>query len=568
MRKDAIFHRPMSEYAFGLDEGTTVFRLRCGAGELSECVLWHGDTACPETPVPFYRQQMRLVQHGENCDWWEAELSGPCHRLYYYFELSGSGERLFYSGGLFLTEPSADRSQYFKLPFNHRADLARVPDWAADAVVYNIFPDSFASGRRKISGCGEALEFAGAESFSRLGGTIRGIAESLDYIAGLGANCLYLNPIFAAGQYHKYDTIDYFHIDPCLGTDEDFRSLVDKAHERGIRIILDGVFNHCGVQFFAFRDVLEHQEASPYVPWFYRLSFPVREPAPGETPDYECFAYEGKMPKLDTANPEVREYLCRVGEHWLREYGADGWRLDVADEVDDGFWREFRRRVKAVKPDALLIGEIWSDARHWLAGDMFDSAMNYEFRLHCRHFFAEGKTDAHTFAARCVDMLMRCKRQTAGVLLNLLDSHDVSRFLTLCGGDEARLRLAVLFMFCFPGMPCVFYGDELGVVGEVEDEYRRAMPWEREGTPLWEFYREAAALRRRLSALRHGELRILQAESGGRLLIFERRLAGERAVVCINASGSDRALPPELGQPIFGSVSKGIIGPMSGAVFI
>ncbi len=288
-----------------------------------------------------------------------------------------------------------------------------MPDWANDAVVYNIFPDSFASSKRAVTGVGSEKRLGCALSRSRLGGTINGIRANLDYIASLGVNCLYLNPVFTAGQYHKYDTIDYLHIDPCFGTDEDFRALVDESHVRGIRVILDGVFNHCGAQFFAFRDVLEKQGQQPLCGWFYRLQFPVRYPDAGEKPNYECFCYERLMPKLDTANPEVRDYLCGVGEHWLREFGTDGWRLDVADEVDDAFWREFRRRCKAVKSDALLIGEVWGDARHWLGGDMLDSAMNYDFRNHCRHFFAEGSIDARTFAGRCADMLMRYKRQTA-----------------------------------------------------------------------------------------------------------------------------------------------------------
>lgn len=543
MDKDAIIHRPMSEYAFGTDENTTVFRLRCASGGAERCTLWYGDTSCPETPVPFYPAPMRLLFRGENCDWWEAELHGKFHRLYYYFELSG-GETLFFSGGVFLSTPSEERSEYFKFPFNHRADIARVPDWANDAVVYNIFPDSFASSKCAVTGVGSEKRLGCALSRSRLGGTINGIRSNLDYIASLGVNCLYLNPVFTAGQYHKYDTIDYLHIDPCFGTDEDFRALVDESHVRGIRVILDGVFNHCGAQFFAFRDVLEKQGQSRYAGWFYRLQFPVRYPDAGEKPNYECFCYERLMPKLDTANPEVRDYLCGVGEHWLREYGTDGWRLDVADEVDDAFWREFRRRCKAVKSDALLIGEVWGDARHWLGGDMLDSAMNYDFRNHCRHFFAEGNIDARTFAGRCADMLMRYKRQTASVQLNILDSHDTGRFLSLCGGDTRRLKLAVLFMCCFVGMPCIFYGDELGVEGQDELDYRCAMPWQDGDRDLLRFYREVIALRRAHPALRHGELRFLRAEPGEHVLVFERKTGVERLVITINASDKHNLLPP------------------------
>ena len=303
-----------------------------------------------------------------------------------------------------------------------------------------------------------------------------------------------------------------------------------------MRVMLDGVFNHCSWRFFAFEDVVRRGAASPYRDWFYHLEFPVVRPESGEPiPGYECFGYERTMPKLDTANAQVREYLCRVGEHWVRAFDIDGWRLDVASEIDDGFWREFRRRVKAVKPDCLLVGEVWETARHWLNGDMFDSTMNYDFRKHARRFFAEESIDARAFAGRCGDMLMRYRKQMIPAQLNLLDSHDVSRFLSLCGGDVRRYRLAALFQLTFPGMPSIFYGDELGAMGVREEEYRRAMPWADGDVALWDFFRRAIALRRAHAALRGGSFRVLRAESGERLLVYAREHGGERLTVAINA---------------------------------
>lgn len=290
------------------------------------------------------------------------------------------------------------------------------------------------------------------------------MTENVDYLKDLGINCVYINPIFAAGEYHKYDLLDYFHVDPVFGGDEAFREMVDTLHANGIRIIIDGVFNHCGWHFFAFDDVVRNQKASQYRDWFYHLEFPVERPETPEIyPSYACFAYERMMPKLDTANPDVRDYFCKVGRYWVEEFGIDGWRLDVASEVDDGFWRAFRRTVKEANPDALLIGEVWESAGHWLQGDMFDSAMNYDFRKHCNLFFAEGAIDAADFSGRVTNMRMRYRVQTVPAQLNLLDSHDVSRFLSLCNGDTTRYKLAILFMMTFVGMPTVFYGDELGI---------------------------------------------------------------------------------------------------------
>lgn len=534
----AIEHRPVSEYCHGLDENHIVYRLRCARGDLVRVALFYGDTACRVTPIVFTPVEMELAASDEHHDYWQAVVESEYYRVYYYFTLYGAdGEWTYYYGGEFTKSLVDDRSEYFKLPINHRADIARVPDWARDAVVYNIFPDSFASGGRHIAGSGAELVHNGQRVRGRLGGTLDGVAANARYIRDMGFNCVYLNPVFAAGEYHKYDTIDYMHVDPCFGGDEAMRRMVQALHAEGIRVMIDGVFNHCGWHFWAFEDVVKNQERSRYRDWFYGLTFPVERPADPEAyPGYTTYAYERMMPKLNTANGEVREYFCGVGKYWIEEFGVDGWRLDVASEVDDGFWRAFRSAVKAVKPDALLVGEVWETARHWLCGDMFDSTMNYDFRRHCRRFFAEGTLDAHGFASRCTDMLMRYKLQMTGVQMNLLDSHDVSRFLSVCGGDKRRYKLAVLFLMSFVGMPMLFYGDELGMEGVAELDYRSPMPWDGGDTELRDFVRRAIALRRERIELRRGDFRTMSAETGSGPFIFERRYEGKAVIVCLNVS--------------------------------
>ena len=549
MKLDAILHLPMSSYCHGLDEEHIVYRLRSARGDLRAVTLYYGDTACRVTPIIFTPVSMDLVASDLLHDYWQAVVDSPYERVYYYFALDDGGEQKLYYGDVFTDHLVDGRSQYFKLPFNHRADIARVPDWVHDAVVYNIFPDSFANGRRWISGEPTELTYQGETVRGKLGGTLRGVTENVDYLRELGVNCVYLNPIFAAGEYHKYDLIDYFHVDPCFGGDQAFREMVDTLHAAGIRVIIDGVFNHCGWNFFAFADVIQHQEQSRYCRWFYRLSFPVRRPETGEEyPNYACFAYERMMPKLDTANPEVRDYFCAVGRYWVKTFGVDGWRLDVASEADDGFWRAFRRAVKEEDPDALLIGEVWESAGHWLQGDMFDSTMNYDFRKHCQLFFASRTIDAADFAGRLSHMLMRYRLQMTPAQLNLLDSHDVSRFLSLCGGDTVVYRLAVLLMMTFVGMPTVFYGDELGAQGTTEEEYRQPMPWQGGDMALHDFFRRAIAMRHQLAALRRGDLRIVQAEPGSGFLAFCRRSRGQRVTVCINRDLTSAALPDIAGR--------------------
>lgn len=564
----AIEHRPVSEYCHGLDEGRIVYRLRCARGDLERVTLSYGDTACRVTPIIFTPVEMELAASDEYHDYWQAVVESKYYRVYYYFTLYGGGEWTYYYGGEFTKSLVDDRSEYFKLPINHRADIARVPDWARDAVVYNIFPDSFASGEGSIAGSGAELIHNGQKSRGRLGGTLDGVAANAKYIRSMGFNCVYLNPIFAAGEYHKYDTIDYMHVDPCFGGDEAMRRMVKALHAEGIRVIIDGVFNHCGWRFWAFEDVVRNQERSRYRDWFYGLSFPVERPADPEAyPGYVTYAYERMMPKLNTANAEVREYFCGVGQYWIEAFGVDGWRLDVASEVDDGFWRAFRSAVKAVKPDALLVGEVWETARHWLDGDMFDSTMNYDFRKHCRRFFAEGDLDAYGFAARCSDMLMRYKLQMTGVQMNLLDSHDVSRFLSVCGGDKRRYRLAVLFLMTFVGMPMLFYGDELGIEGVAELDYRSPMPWGGGDTQLRDFVRRAIALRHERSELRHGDFRVISARPGSGLLAFERRCGGKAVAVCLNAAGTP-AQAPVCGETLWADgLDGGVLAPWGFAVF-
>ena len=410
MKFEAIQHIPMSQQAHGIDPNHVVFRLRAGRDDLKHCTLFYADRACRLTPVIFSSVEMQVEAQDEWFDYFQVILESPYKRICYYFELDDGTQKLLYYGDFFTDHRVDDRSEYYQLPFNHPADIATPPAWAQDAVVYNIFPDSFATSHRFISGKPSEKEWNGQITHGKLGGTLRGVIENLDYIQELGASCIYLNPIFAAGEYHKYDLLDYHHIDPCFGTDEDFRQLVNDCHARGMRVIIDGVFNHVGWNFFAFDDVVRNGKTSKYKNWFYHLQFPVERPENPETyPTYECFGYERMMPKINTCNPEVQNYFCEVGRYWVREFDIDGWRLDVASEINDGFWRAFRQAVKEEKPECILIGEVWETAQHWLNGDIFDSTMNYDFRKHCRRFFAEQSIDAAEFDARVSNMRMRYK---------------------------------------------------------------------------------------------------------------------------------------------------------------
>ena len=534
MNKSAILHIPMSQYAYGMDESHVVIRLRTAKDDLRKCTLYYGDRACRKTPVIFTKVEMKIIAQAPLYDYYEVILENPYKRLCYYFELDDGTEKILYYGDCFCETPVDDRSEYYQLPFNHRADIVNPPKWAQDAVIYNIFPDSFATGKEKVSGQASQKQWEGQTVCGKLGGTIRGITENVSYIKKLGLNAIYINPVFAAGEYHIYDRIDYFHIDPCFGTNEDFKELVETFHANGIKVIIDGVFNHCGWKFFAFEDVVQKGQQSAYKDWFYGLQFPVIRPDNGEDyPNYECFGYERLMPKLNTANLQVQEYFCKVGRYWVEEFHTDGWRLDVASEVNDGFWRKFHEEVKAVNPEAILIGEVWESANHWLDGTIFDSAMNYDFRKHCKRFFAEGSVDAAEFDGRVTDMRMRYRKQTVYAQLNILDSHDVSRFLSVCGEDRKKYKLAIIFQMCFPGIPSVFYGDELGVTGIREEEYRQPMPWGRQDE-LYAFFEQAIRMRKQQKALTQGDYHTLNAVAGSRFYGFERTYEKQRVMIFLN----------------------------------
>lgn len=487
----AVLHIPLSEYAFPESEHTLIIRIRTKKNDLSSCTLYYADRVCRKTPIEFYNLPMKICGTDEYFDYYEARIETVYNRICYYFKLVKNTEwTLYYAdrftkqlGDTYIQGQIVDgRSEYYQYPFILREEIPDIPEWFKNAVVYNIFPDSFANGKQLLQerAMEKKLE-TGQLCKSRLGGTLKGIMENLDYIQEMGFTCLYLNPIFSAGEYHKYDVLDYYHIDPCLGTEEDFENLVNALHHRGMKIIIDGVFNHCSWEFFAFEDVIKKGKNSRYCKWFYNLEFPVEKPQnENDTPGYTCFAYERKMPKLNTADREVQMYFADVGAYWITKFHVDGWRLDVANEINRDFWRKFRTSVKKANPEAVLIGEVWENAHTWLKGDMFDSTMNYEFRRICKEYLLENDSNALSAVYQFEKMRLRYPTNFVNGQLNLIDSHDVPRFLSLCDGNREKWRLACILLILMPGVPSLFYGDEQRIQGITEQEYRRGMKWEAE----------------------------------------------------------------------------------------
>ena len=276
MNKAAIFHRVDSEYCYLLDERTFVLRLRCAKGDLKSVSVFYGNRFDRTQPAVMHSVKMEKVCQGLYHDYYEVTVKPGFRRVFYYFELEDfAGEKGFYFQGVIRHELPKIWPAFFQIPYMRREEIYNVPDWAEDAIMYQIFPDSFATGHRFHDKTAKSAEWEGFTLTSKLGGNLRGIIENIDYLVDLGINVLYLNPVFVAHSYHKYDTIDYKHIDPDFGTDEEFRQLVDLLHKNGIRVVLDGVFNHTGRRFFAYQDILKNQEKSEYLDWYYDMPLPL-----------------------------------------------------------------------------------------------------------------------------------------------------------------------------------------------------------------------------------------------------------------------------------------------------
>ncbi len=334
-----------------------------------------------------------------------------------------------------------------------------VPHWPRRAIFYQIFPERFANGDPSNDPPGVEPWGARPKVNNYFGGDLRGIIDHLDYIANLGANAIYLNPVFASASNHKYYTSDYLKIDPAFGTNDLFKKLVAACHEKKIRLVIDGVFNHTGTDHWAFQDIVKNGENSRYIGWYNIYSFPVI--VRPSNPNYECWWGSGRLPKLMVENPEVKAHLFEVTKYWT-EMGIDGWRLDVPNDIPHEFWVEWRSFVKGINPECYIVGEIWGDASEWLRGDQFDGVMNYEFRKACLDFFCRGTAAPSEFDAQLASTRSHYPAEVNYVLQNLLGSHDTERFLTLCNREVWRLKLAVLFQMTYVGAPMVYYGDEVG----------------------------------------------------------------------------------------------------------
>lgn len=494
MLEQALYHKPETEYCYPISENTIALRLRVSKTDALQVDVVYGGK------YDFYekrrRARMTLSYTDRLYNYFTAELALSDVRLVYVFELK-EGDGIYYFSEDGLTEKYDYHFNFynaFQFAYINAADVHRQVEWMKNARFYQIFIDRFARGNFDKDDRYINLEWGtvpGPKSYA--GGDLRGVTENLGYIAGLGANAIYLTPFFRSVSNHKYDIEDYFSVDGMFGDEEDIRKLVTSAHERGMRVVMDAVFNHVSARCRQFADVVEKGKNSPYFDWFIIRGDAIDR----EKVNYECFSSCDYMPKWNTSNEAVQKYLVGVGLYWLQKYDIDGWRLDVSDEVSHVFWRKFRDAVKKIKPECAIIGENWHDANAYLKGDQYDSIMNYAFTKACLDFFVLKSADAKAFAEKLNALLMRNTDTVNCMMLNLLDSHDTHRFLTEAGGDVKKLESALAVLYLFVGVPCIYYGTEIGMEGGYDPDCRRTMDWEkaRKGGSLTQLVRALAGLK-------------------------------------------------------------------------
>jgi cyclomaltodextrinase len=434
--------------------------------------------------------------------------------------------------------------------------LVKTPDWVKTSVFYQIFPDRFARSKQEHSRSRLKYNIT-LEDWDAIptlqgykGGDLWGVIEQLDYIQDLGVNAIYFTPIFQSASNHRYHTHDYYQIDPLLGGNEAFVAMLDAAHQRDIKVVLDGVFNHASRGFFFFHDILENGPYSPWLDWFKILDWPLSAYDGSEPANYVGWDDNRALPQFNHDNADVREYIMQIGEYWL-EQGIDGWRLDVPFEVKtEGFWQEFRDRVKAVNPEAYIVGEVWGDSRQWLDGTQFDGVMNYLFTAPTIAFTAQDRVvmelvenrdyypfpalDAKGYAEKMQQVIDLYPWEIQLTQLNLLASHDTARLLSIANGDVASVKLATLLLLTYPGAPSIYYGDEVGLFGGLDPDARRGFPLEKDwNQEIYQCHKELIALRNAHPALQTGDYKVLYGEGG--LYVFARALGESELVIAVNA---------------------------------
>lgn len=526
----SISHIPATVDACPL-EGKMHLRFRVQKGVIRSAKLVYN---CNKNLWHEYRLEADMVKNFEDCEleYYAVAVEQTDTRFAYIFQLECCDGKTRYLSEEGLTETFDHNYGYFcffQYVSQFDCDMMSVSDWVRTASCYQIFPERFAIGSepKDMSYVNTAWGVKPTPK-SYYGGDLNGIREHLDYLVELGVNVLYMTPVFCSPTNHKYEITDYENVDHAFGGNGALKALIDKAHANGMKVILDGVFNHISCRHPFFLDAQKNGKKSPYYNWFFWK----------EDGSYATFANVKTMPKLNTANMELIRYFSDVAVMWMRDYGADGWRLDVSDEMSHRFLRHFREAVVAQNPETIIIGEDWHRAVRYLNGDEYDGIMNYGLTKACLDLLAFETINAKMFRDRLVRLYHTFSLAANEKMLNLLGSHDTDRFLTRVHGDNRRYRTAAAIMFFYPGISCVYYGDEIGMEGGYDPDCRRTFDWNDKNWDVQtrELIRRLMALKKQ-PALSRGELHI--DENDGIITII-RRAQQQTLTLRVNGTGEEK----------------------------
>ena len=615
---DGIEHTQMASEVNAMGGGRVQLTARAHLDDVEgvDLITW---TAGKETVTP-----MRSVNMDKIYEYFRAEVTMPAGSTPYSFRYR-DGAKVQWLTPKGLAATSADRFTFDSEKFPPFV----TPEWVRNGIIYQIFPDRFRNGNpandqdfhewyyegKHTLPPGGVLntdyqeyyhlvkDWSDVDALTKspntpdhrdwmafYGGDIEGVRQKLDYLRSLGITIIYFNPIFEAKSTHKYDAADYGKIDPHFGTNAEFIAFMKECHARGIRVILDIVYNHCGNANYAFHDAVEKGDKSPYWNWFEFKRWPLPQGwpnvdhvwKPGDY--YTCWWGFGDLPDLnfdlsrdDKAEVPIKDikdaqpnigmikYLLDTTAYWLKDAGVDGVRLDVPNEVPFWFWKLFNQRVKSVKPDAYIVGELWGNASEYVRPGIYDAVMNYAFfRDPVLKFLGNGQGSAAEFDASLATGRLTYPSQAVEAQMNLIDSHDTVRFLTQAKGDVNRLMLASLFQMTYVGAPTIYYGDEVAMEGQRDPDCRRPFPWnwdqDAKRTAMHEWYTRIANLRLAHAALRTGDFRTLAAE--GMDYVYSRKGGGEEFIVALNAGQSASEVSVDLAP--WGGTLK-VVDALSGA---
>ena len=551
MNQLALWHRAKSEYAYAYDKKTLHILLRAQKNDINGVHLIYGDPFFwykkGDGPSVWKKEVLPMLKRysNEDFDYYFIAIQPTTLRTKYAFIMQDDDTHYLYGSQGFREITSGehqndthDLSEFFNFPYLHQEDLHQTPDWVKDTIWYQIFPDRFYGYPNTSQLSWGKLPVHNHEFY---GGNLHGVTQKLHYLKDLGITGIYFTPIFQAPSAHKYDTTDYFKIDPQFGTNDDFKELVDQAHKHGIKIMLDGVFNHCGFDHPFFQDVIKHGENSIYKDCFYIEQFPVinfplnekgKPQYRGQIKlNYQTFAFTPYMPKWQTSHPVVEKHLLDVVTYWIENYDIDGWRLDVSNEISHDFLRKIKQASRKTKHNTFILGENWDSSYPWLHGDQLDSVMNYDL-AYPLWMFLDHQIDQKNFINRVSTYLATTPKNVMENMFNLVGSHDTIRIKRRLKDDSRRVKLAYLWMFLSSGAPNIYYGDEMGMTGEHDPDNRRCMLWDEkdQDQDFYRFVKRLISLRKQYPVMSTPDYHFIESS----MLTFEKRDAESTLLIFIN----------------------------------